>query len=181
MWLPVATTLAIYVQLGLGATMRHQHRDLSILDFPAAYGRVIPDTSVERLAQINHWREARALSEVTAGHVWLQMAHRGMALLIACAVVAYWLALRMRGSNATSALRTLSALWLFFLLCQVTLGAWTIWSNKAADIATAHVAVGATLLSLGVAICALALLLRARAKVAAPRSRSVAQEEMHAV
>src|SRR3954452_1017621 len=31
LWLPIATTLLIYGQLALGATMRHQHRDLSIL------------------------------------------------------------------------------------------------------------------------------------------------------
>jgi hypothetical protein len=39
---------------------------------------------------------------------------------------------------------------------QITLGAWVIWSNKAADIATAHVALGAVMLSFGVsssAIC----------------------------
>src|SRR5713101_3654402 len=38
----VATTL-IYVQLALGATMRHQHKDLAILDFPTANGAWIPD------------------------------------------------------------------------------------------------------------------------------------------
>ena len=159
-WLPVLTTVLIYVQLGLGATMRHQHRDLSILDFPAAYGAVVPDTSPERLAQINQWREARALSEVTAGQIWLQMAHRAMAVIILAGVLGYWLVLRLRASRGNAALRALSAFWLFFLLCQITLGAWTIWSNKAADVATAHVAVGATMLSLGVAICALALRLR---------------------
>ena len=37
--------MLIYAQLALGATMRHQHRDLSILDFPTAYGQVIPDVS----------------------------------------------------------------------------------------------------------------------------------------
>src|SRR5947199_8196058 len=31
--LAVAITITIYVQLALGATMRHQHRDLAILDF----------------------------------------------------------------------------------------------------------------------------------------------------
>lgn len=179
-WLPIATTIAIYAQLGLGATMRHQHRDLSILDFPAAYGQVIPDTSPARLAEINRWREAHALSEVNAGHIWLQMAHRGMALLISCGVIGYWLALRLRAGNGTAALRALSAFWLFFLLCQVTLGAWTIWSNKAADIATAHVAVGATLLSLGVAICALALRLRARDELQTA-TPFIAREEAHAV
>ena len=41
--------------------MRHQHRDLSILDFPLAYGKIIPDVSAQKLAAINAWRDARAL------------------------------------------------------------------------------------------------------------------------
>jgi len=36
---------------------------------------------------------------------------------------------------------------------QVALGAATIWSNKAADIATAHVLVGALALALGGILC----------------------------
>src|SRR5215813_4510308 len=40
--LAVAITVAIYVQLALGATMRHQHRDLAILDFPTATVRGFP-------------------------------------------------------------------------------------------------------------------------------------------
>src|SRR4029079_8667656 len=85
-WLPAVTAGLIYLQLGLGATMRHQHRDLSILDFPAAYGRVLPDTSPAALRTINEWRDARALSDVTAGQIWLQMAHRFVALVIAIGV-----------------------------------------------------------------------------------------------
>jgi heme A synthase len=38
---------------------------------------------------------------------------------------------------------------------QIALGAWVIWSNKAADIATAHVALGAVMLSFGVSISAI--------------------------
>jgi len=45
--------------------------------------------------------------------------------------------------------------WGAFFFLQLTLGAWTIWSNKAADIATAHVAVGAVMLSFGVSISAI--------------------------
>jgi len=41
------------------------------------------------------------------------------------------------------------------VFCQITLGAWTIWSNKAADVATAHAATGALMLSFGVIICAI--------------------------
>jgi cytochrome c oxidase assembly protein subunit 15 len=134
--------------------MRHQHRDLSILDFPTAYGRWIPDTSTAALAKINAWREARALSEVDRFQIWLQMAHRGLALVIAVGVIATCqraFALSIRSARAP-ALRRLSLCWVTGVFVQVSLGAWTIWSNKAADIATAHVAVGAVMLSLGIGV-----------------------------
>src|ERR1022692_5332970 len=87
------TTLfrSIYIQLALGATMRHQHRDLAILDFPAAYRQWIPDTSANAIATINAWRDAHALSDVTAFQIWLQMAHRFLAAIIAVAVIAFCL------------------------------------------------------------------------------------------
>jgi cytochrome c oxidase assembly protein subunit 15 len=151
--LAVAVTLAIYVQLALGATMRHQHRDLSIFDFPTANGAWIPDTSAAALARINAWRDARGLSDVDAFQIWLQMIHRFVALLIAIGVMAFcsrvW-----KDARQVPALKRLSIWWIVFLLVQLTLGAWTIWSNKAADIATAHVAVGAVMLSFGVSISA---------------------------
>src|SRR6184192_908325 len=120
--LALATTIAIYVQLALGATMRHQHKDLAILDFPTANGGWIPDTSAAALAKINSWRDARGLSDVDAFQVWLQMAHRFLALIITVTVFAFCL---------------------------------RIWSDKAADVATAHVAAGAIMLSFGVSICAI--------------------------
>src|SRR5947208_1674127 len=60
--LAVFTAIAVYVQLTLGATMRHQHRDLAILDFPTAYGQWIPGTGPAAIAAINHWRDTQALS-----------------------------------------------------------------------------------------------------------------------
>jgi heme a synthase len=150
----LATTIAIYVQLALGATMRHQHRDLAILDFPTANGAWIPGTSAIALAKINAWRDARALSEVTAFQVWLQMAHRFLAMIIAMGVIAFCFQVWKHASQITS-LKRLSIWWLVLLFCQLTLGAWTIWSNKAADIATAHVAMGAIMLSFGVSIYAI--------------------------
>jgi heme a synthase len=152
--LAIAITLAIYAQLALGATMRHQHRDLSILDFPTANGAWIPDTSTTALAKINAWRDARGLSDVDAFQIWLQMIHRLVALLIAIGVIAFssrvW-----SDALQVPALKKLSVWWIAFLILQLTLGAWTIWSNKAADIATAHVAVGAIMLSFGVSISAI--------------------------
>jgi cytochrome c oxidase assembly protein subunit 15 len=153
--LAIAMTIAIYAQLALGATMRHQHKDLAILDFPTANGAWIPDTSASALAKINAWRDARALSDVDAFQIWLQMSHRFLAALIGIAVIAFCVRV-MKDAGHMTALRRLSILWVVLFFLQFTLGAWTIWTNKAADIATAHVAVGAIMLSFGVsawAIC----------------------------
>jgi cytochrome c oxidase assembly protein subunit 15 len=152
--LAIAITAAIYVQLALGATMRHQHRDLSILDFPTANGAWIPDTSAPALAKINMWRDARALSDVTSFQIWLQMVHRFLAVIIAIAIVAFC-ARVWREMRDFTALKRLSLLWVVLVFGQITLGAWVIWSNKAADIATAHVALGALMLSFGVSVSAI--------------------------
>ena len=179
--LAIVTSVLIFLQLALGATMRHQHRDLAILDFPLAYGTLVPDTSAETLQRINAWRDARALSTVDASHIWLQMAHRIGAVLITAAVIWYAIGIRRNGM-APRALLTLSSLWVFFLAIQITLGAWTIWSNKAADIATAHVAVGATLLALGVSIAAISKRpSTAGALPTPPRERRLVREEAHAI
>ncbi len=172
----ITTTLLIYFQLGLGATMRHQHRDLSILDFPLAYGAIIPDTSPARLAEVNAWRDARALSDVTPAHIWLQLAHRFMAVLIAGGVIACLFLARKTAGHAGMLSRFTDS-WFLLLCCQITLGAWVIWSNKAADVATTHVAVGATMFVLGVALSAISLRLRPRPDHAiAPRESAVSVE-----
>ncbi|MEP7072280.1 MAG: COX15/CtaA family protein, partial [Verrucomicrobiota bacterium] len=153
----VATTAVIYFQLALGATMRHQHRDLAITDFPTAYRHWWPQTDPATLTRINAVREAAAISEVTGAQIWLQMAHRFGAVIIAGGITLFWAAARRAG---VWPLHALSLAWLLGMMVQITLGAWTIWSNKAADITTAHVGIGATLLALGVAICAFSLRLQ---------------------
>lgn len=166
----LVATVAIYLQLALGATMRHQHRDLALLDFPTANGDWLPDTSLDALQKINAWRDARGLSNVTAFQIWLQMAHRFGAVIVAAGVITFFARVRrvartqLLGATAAAidpiarglaALKRLSLWWLLLLLVQITLGAWTIWSNKAADVATTHVAVGAIMLSFGVIVCAI--------------------------
>src|SRR5437763_9193759 len=96
----ICTTIVIYVQLGLGATMRHQHRDLAILDFPLAYGAHVPGPSTTKLAEINAWRDARALSDVTAFQIWLQRLHRFIAVVIAAGVITSLFLARKTRENA---------------------------------------------------------------------------------
>ena len=162
--LAILTTSVIYAQLALGATMRHQHRDLAILDFPAAYGQVIPVLSDAKLAEINAWRNARAFSEVTRYQIWLQMAHRFLALVVAAGCDRVPLPGARAGIARHAAGVVRQTRWFLLLACQITLGAWVIWSNKAADVATAHVAVGATMLAVGVTISAISLRLSPRAE-----------------
>ncbi|MEO5717916.1 MAG: COX15/CtaA family protein [Chthoniobacterales bacterium] len=165
--LALTVTALIYGQLGLGATMRHQHRDLSILDFPLAYGQVIPATDPATIARINETRDAQALSDVTASQIWLQLIHRFMAAIIGLTIVAFWLIVR-REKNAAPFLAKLANLWFGLVILQITLGAWTIWSNKAADIATAHVAVGAMTFATAIVISATILRLRQTAIAPSP-------------
>jgi cytochrome c oxidase assembly protein subunit 15 len=172
------TAFFIYLQLALGATMRHQHRDLAILDFPTANRAWIPDTSPTAIAAINAWRDTRGLSDVSAFQIWLHMAHRFGAVLVAAGVFSFFIYARKLPRSFQS-LATLSTVWLGLVICQITLGAWTIWSNKAADIATAHVAFGAVIFALAVAICTISFRfvqlspIPSSAKASAPRDAAV--------
>jgi cytochrome c oxidase assembly protein subunit 15 len=104
------------------------------------------------------------------------MTHRFVALLIAAGVIASLLLSRRIGQNA-GPLSRFADIWFLLLACQITLGAWVIWSNKAADIATAHVAVGASMSSLGVAFSAISLrILRGAARATSPREFPVPVE-----
>ena len=138
------TTLLIFVQLILGATMRHQHAGLAIPDFPLAYGKLWPATDPESVARYNERRiEVTAANPITAFQIELQMAHRVAAALILAGV----------GFCARRVRNRLGFAWLGLMLAQAALGACTIWSNKAADIATAHVLLGALSLATGVLWC----------------------------
>ncbi len=92
--------------------------------------------------------EITSVNAITPFQIGLQMVHRLVALAILGAVAfSAWTARRALGGRHL--LSRLALVWLGVILTQVLLGAATIWSNKAADIATAHVLVGALALALG--------------------------------
>ena len=155
-WLVISLTVFILVQLILGATMRHQHAGLSIPDFPLAYGKIWPATDPASVERYNQKRiEATAMNPITAFQVVLQMVHRLVALAILGGVgLAAWVTRRKLGSK--NALSSMTLAWLGLILAQAILGAATIWSDKAADIATAHVLVGALSLMSGALISVVA-------------------------
>ncbi|MEI9961989.1 MAG: COX15/CtaA family protein [Limisphaerales bacterium] len=152
----LATTILIFIQLIIAATMRHEHAGLAISDFPLAYGKVWPAMDADSVALYNQQRvEVTEQNPITAFQIGLQMAHRIVALAIAILIAAcMWLVWRKLGGK--DSLTKLAIFWFVLILAQIGLGAWTIWSNKAADVATLHVMVGALSLVTGALWCIIA-------------------------
>ena len=120
------TTAVIYVQILVGATMRHTEAGLAIPDFPLAFGHLLPTHLDARIAVHFAHRVGALVVTIlilaTTGHVFAH--HRGRREL------------------------RRPALLLVLLLCtQVTLGAYVIWTAKQFVINSAHVANGALVLA----------------------------------
>lgn len=145
----LCVTILIFIQLLIAATMRHQHAGLAINDFPLAHGKIWPVTTPEAVADYNAHRPPGTIGNpITAFQVNLQMIHRLVAYAIFLGVVAAaFLAKKMLGGP--DGLTKFAWFWLALLAVQIGLGAWIIWSNKAADVTTLHVMVGASALLTG--------------------------------
>ena len=149
-------TILIFVQLLIAATIRHQHAGLSIWDFPLAHGKVWPDTSAAAIADYNAHRPPGIVGKpITAFEVNLQMIHRLVAYTIFLGVLAVPFMARKR-LGGRDGLTKFAWFWLGLILVQIALGAWTIWSNKAADVTTLHVMGGALALLTGALWCLIA-------------------------
>lgn len=112
-----------FLQLLLGAVMRHLGAGLAIQDFPLAQGRLIPTFDSVPVA--------------------VHFAHRFLALGVFASVV--WLSVLCRRSEAVR-FKRLGALATVLVITQITLGALTVLTGKAVLPTTAHVATGAALL-----------------------------------
>jgi cytochrome c oxidase assembly protein subunit 15 len=127
----LVTALVLYVQILLGAIVRHTGAGLAIPDFPLAFGRLVPEFSNSLI-------------------MW-QYAHRLGAL--AASVMVIWTVtrtVRRLGSERFALLP--AALMLALLGLQVLLGALTIWSLRAVVPTTAHVATGSLLFASSVVL-----------------------------
>ena len=122
---------ASYVQILLGAIVRHTGAGLAIPDWPLSFGGLVP-TGAE-------WAAKGVVAHFT---------HRTFAWVVVALVVAA--ALALRGLKGVPGLGPLSTLWLFLLAVQVTLGATSVWTGKAVAVTSAHLAVGGLLWITGV-------------------------------
>ena len=138
-------TAVVFLQLFLGAMMRHTQSGLAVPDFPLAYGRALPGLTADDVAQYNHDRAfIYFLPEVSRGQIALHLLHRGWALIVTGMAIAVFVMVRRR-SNAAALGRP--AMWIVALVAvQIGIGAWTVLSGRVPWIATLHVATGALLL-----------------------------------
>ncbi len=144
-WIAGLTGLTL-LQLMIAATMRHQHAGLAIPDFPLAYQHFYPPTDQAFLVGLNQKRLGIVDdAPVTAFQIHLQMMHRLVAVLLLSGAVALWVSCR----RESRLWRKVLGGWLALYGVQFCLGAATVWTNKAADVATVHVSVGAFTLACG--------------------------------
>jgi cytochrome c oxidase assembly protein subunit 15 len=130
----------VYLQLVLGALMRHMGAGLAIPDFPLAFGRLVPP--LETSAVVVHFLHRLGALAVTLCVGWL-------------------MARILRQYRAKKRLLRPALLLAGLVLLQLTLGALTIWTRRAVLQMTAHVAVGAAVLATSVVIALRAVRLTA--------------------
>ncbi len=168
--------IAIYGQLMVGAMMRHYGAGLAVPDFPTAYGKMIPATDAASMARINQQRAwALNLPSVTADQIWLHMGHRLGALIVSLAILTVAGVVLTRYRDRKILLAPAIAL-LALLATQITLGAYTVWLRKPADLASLHVAVGALILVTAFSLCTVSIRLFAQPRVAGSVSKSLSHQ-----
>ena len=168
--------ITIYLQLIVGATMRHYQAGLAVPDVPLAYGKLIPQTDPASIAAYNQHRAWDLhLPAVTASQIWLHMGHRLGAILVTLIVLHIVTVVLLRHREHRVLLRPAILLGAL-LIAQITLGVLTVVKRKPADIASAHVAIGALTLMTTFVLTIRAIRLfakrQATASVAPPAVRS---------
>jgi cytochrome c oxidase assembly protein subunit 15 len=177
----VACLFAVYLQLVIGAIMRHEKAGLAIPDLPLAYGKLLPPTNFKALAAINQQRAwTWQMDPVSMGQVWLHFGHRIGAIVVSIGVIALVIAVA-RDRNRRLGLTVPAIMLACLLLAQLTLGVLTVLMRKPADIASAHVAVGALVLVTNVVIAlrAARLYLARGEQVVEFEIKSLASEPRH--
>jgi len=121
-----ATTALVYLQILVGATMRHTDAGLAIPDFPYAFGHLLPPTWNPKIA--------------------VHFAHRVGAVIVTLFALATTSHVFFHHRSRPELWRP-SALLLLLIALQITLGALTVLTQKHYIINSLHVVTGASVLA----------------------------------
>ena len=140
------TTLLVYIQLIIGAIMRHSESGLAIPDFPLMGGMALPTFSDQMLDTVNQMRSELMLPAATIPQVVVHFAHRVGAIVVTAAVlITAGFALR---KGMSSVIKRSAAYLILAVLFQALLGVATVLSVKEPLTTSFHVVIGAVLLGL---------------------------------
>ncbi|MCH2154783.1 MAG: COX15/CtaA family protein [Opitutales bacterium] len=121
-----ASTTALFLQILVGAIMRHNHAGLAISTFPMA-------------------TETSLLPAIWNFHISIHFAHRAGALIATAILVAFFVQVWKRPALRAE-LKGNAVLMLSILAFQIYLGALTIWTGRNPHAATVHMLVAAFLM-----------------------------------
>jgi heme a synthase len=129
--LATTATVLIYIQILIGATMRHTGAGLAIPDFPLMFGGIVPD----------HWNAAIAVHFV----------HRVGALVVAGSIVTTAVYILRRHTDRSELAQPALATTLLTIV-QIIFGALTVITRRDPLINSLHVVVGALLLTMSLVL-----------------------------
>lgn len=144
-------TVAVWIQLLLGAVVRHTESGLAIPDFPTMGGQWLPMFDNVMLSRINEWRLEQTLlsnaflPDISMAQVAIHAIHRFWALVV---LAVYAGLLRKTWKRRPSNLKfKKAALGIGFLIAiQIALGVFTVTTQRLPLVASLHVLTGAALL-----------------------------------
>ncbi len=141
--------ILVYIQLILGAMMRHTGSGLAIPDFPKMGGYWFPPFDKGMLVHINAWRFDHDLPPVVTAQVVIHWIHRSGALVAALMFGLLTLTGLRWYAKGERILQTIIFLD-FLVTAQLFLGACTVLTQKSPRITSLHVVLGAAILGVSV-------------------------------
>ncbi|HIA46577.1 MAG TPA: heme A synthase [Candidatus Hydrogenedentes bacterium] len=141
----------IYLQLILGAIIRHTESGLALPDFPLMAGQIVPFFTQESVDWVNNWRldytfeTGINLEQVTLAQLWAHFIHRLGAVAVLAAL--FYVAKRAGAARDQypNLWKTTIAL-MVLVTIQILLGILTVISHRVPLITSIHVVTGAATL-----------------------------------
>ncbi len=147
----VTVLVLLYLQLILGALMRHTYSALALPDFPTMAGQWWPAFNADSNALVNNVLIESGQAPVTLTQMWIHLAHRCGALIVAAYLVYAGYCLMKRALDFR--LQQIGFWLIGLVVLQFLLGVATVLSFRSPLVASLHVVTGALLMALTILFC----------------------------
>jgi cytochrome c oxidase assembly protein subunit 15 len=141
---------AVFVQIVIGALMRHLGAGMAIADFPLSFGKLVP--------------------AFTSTAIAVNYAHRAWGIVVGVAILALGPMVLRR---AAGPLRGIYATLMSAIVLQIVFGAYTVWTVKSPVITSIHVMFGAFVLANALVFALVAHRMERAGSAGAPIAREV--------